>query len=288
MANFARPATTQDVTLPRLALGTWLMGGAKIANPKNDDSKDTAIIRLALDQGIELIDTAQNYANGKCEQLVGQAVKGRSRQNFKVLTKQSKLALGYDQVIKGCYDSLERLGLNYIDYFVCHAVDPTADMRQFFKASNQLHKEGLIKHVGVSNFGPKMLALATDVSDSPISLNQVSFSLNDNSIMTSGTYDFCRQAGIPIQAYRSLLTLADNDATLDVLAPIALAHGLTIHQAALAYLASYQVSFTLRASSAEHWVEVKKAIDTELTTSELVLIRELQDSLPPPTQTLSE
>lgn len=280
MADSARPAGAQDGLLPRLAVGTWLMGGANQANPRNDDAKDIATIRLALDQGIDLIDTAQSYAGGKCEQLVGQAVKDRPRDSFKILTKQTQHALGYDQVIQGCHDSLRRLGLDYIDYFVCHAANPTADMRQFFKAANQLHKEGLIKHVGVSNFGPKMLQLAVEASELPISLNQVSFSISDNSIMTSGTYDFCRQQGIPIQAYRALLTLADNDANLDVLAPIALDHGLTIHQTALAYLASYGVNFTLRASSTQHWAEIKKAINTELTTSQLVSIRELQDRQP--------
>lgn len=255
------------------------MGGAKQANPNNDDAKDIAIIQLALDQGVTLIDTAQNYASGKCEEIVGQAIKGRPRNSFEVLTKQSKLALSYDEVIKGCLGSLKRLGLDYIDYFVCHASTPEADMRQFFKASNQLYKDGLIKHVGVSNFGPKMLALAVGASEPPISLNQVSFSLLDNSIFTSGTYDYCRQQGIPIQAYRTLLTLADSEEALDILAPIALQNCLTIHQTALAYLASYDVSLTVRASTAEHWTEIKQAINTTLSQSQLAKIREFQDGL---------
>ena len=63
--------------LPKLALGTWLMGGAKDPDPANDDAKGIAAINLALDSGISLIDTAQNYAAGRCEEIIGEAIKSR-------------------------------------------------------------------------------------------------------------------------------------------------------------------------------------------------------------------
>ena len=60
---------------PKIALGTWLMGGTRDPNPNNDDEADIQKILLAIKSGVKLIDTAQNYAGGKCEQLVGEALK---------------------------------------------------------------------------------------------------------------------------------------------------------------------------------------------------------------------
>lgn len=66
--------------LSKLALGTWLMGGTKAPDPNNDDEKDISIIKTALESGITLIDTAQNYADGKCEGIVGQAITNYPRE----------------------------------------------------------------------------------------------------------------------------------------------------------------------------------------------------------------
>ena len=65
-----------QTTLPKLALGTWLMGGTKEPDPNNDDDRDIAVIKTAIDAGITLIDTAQNYADGRCEESVGEAIAG--------------------------------------------------------------------------------------------------------------------------------------------------------------------------------------------------------------------
>ena len=118
--------------LPKLALGTWLMGGTKDPDPNNDDARDIAVIKLAIGSGIVLIDTAQNYAKGKCEELVGQAIVGYPRDTVRLLTKQNTQKLSFEQVVQGCHDSLERLGVTYLDYFVCHAPNPDFDLRDFF------------------------------------------------------------------------------------------------------------------------------------------------------------
>lgn len=263
-------------TVPKLALGTWLMGGTKDPDPKNDDKKDISVIRLAIEQGITLIDTAQNYAAGKCEELVGKAVKKLPRDSYQILTKQNKANLDYAGVIRGCKESLQRLGINYIDYFVCHAPNVDFDTRDFFKASNQLYKDGFIRHVGVSNFGPRMLQLAMDTSDLPISLNQVSFSLVDNDIITTGTYDFCVKNDIPIQAYRTLVSLKENDEVANTLKEVAKANNISIQQAALAYLNSYKgVIFTIHASSKKHWDEIKQSLKIQLPDDDIQKLKKV-------------
>ena len=251
--------------LPKLALGTWLIGGTKEPDPNNDDAKDISVIQTAIDSGITLIDTAQNYAAGRCEELVGEAIATLPRESVKILTKQSRLKLSHEDVIQGCHDSLARLGVETIDYFVCHAPNADFDLKQFFKATNQLHKEGLIQNVGVSNFGVKSLQIAVDSSELPIALNQVSFSINDSDILTSGTYDFCLKHKIPVQAYRPLVDIQKEQDSYDLLLSIAKSSGLTPHQVLIAYLNSYEgVNFTLRASSEEHWQQIKDAINVSL------------------------
>lgn len=266
-------------SLQKLALGTWLMGGTKDPDPNNDDEKDIATIRLALDNGITLIDTAQNYAGGKCEELVGEAVKDSPRDSYQILTKQAKNNLSYQGVIEGCKSSIKRLNVDYIDYFVCHAPNADFDMREFFKASNQLYKDGLIRNIGVSNFGVKSLQIALETSDLPICLNQVSFSLSDGDILRTSTYEFCVKNNIPIQAFRTLAKLEDDEEVIEALKSIAPKYNLTVHQVALAYINSYKnMHFTVRASSQEHWRQIKDALKMKLQDDDLVTLKELHSN----------
>lgn len=262
--------------LPKLALGTWLMGGAKDPDPHNDDQKDILAIQLALDSGVKLIDTAQNYAAGKCEELVGEAIKNRSRESYQILTKQTKDNLSYQGVINGCKASLARLGVDFIDYFVCHAPNIDFDMEEFFKATNRLHEDGLIRHVGVSNFGPKALQTALETSNIPISLNQVSFSLSDDSILRTSTYEFCVKNKIPIQAFRVLAGLVGDKNLTTKLEVIAKKYNLTIQQLAIAYINNYDdIHFTIRASSKEHWKEIEGALEVRLKINDFELLKDL-------------
>ena len=257
-------------SFPKLALGTWLMGGTKDPDPDNDDKKDIAAVKTALDSGIILIDTAQNYANGRCEELVGLAIADYPREDYQILTKQNRIHLGYDQVLSGFYDSLNRLNLDYVDYFLCHAPNPDFDLTEFFKATNTLHKEGVLKHVGVSNFGPKSLQIALETSETPIAVNQVSFSLSDSGILTTHTYDFCLKNNIPVQAYRTLADIADDPEIFSALKSLSDKYELNPHQIALAYLNSYDgICFTIKSSSTGHWQQIKNALEAQLDTADI-------------------
>ena len=266
-----------DDTLPKLALGTWMMGDNR--SPNNDEDGDISAIKLALDNGVSLIDTAQMYADGRCEELVGRAIGDRPRDSYQILTKQKASKLSYNNVLNGARASLLRLGVDYIDYFVCHAPNADFDTRDFFLAANQLHKDGLIRHVGVSNFGPKSLQVALDTSDMPISLNQVSFSMVDSDILRTGTYDFCVRHNIPIQAYRVFARLKYSKEVMEMLESIAPRYDVTAYQLALAYINSYDdIHFTIKASSTEHWKQIKAAMTIELKSEDLETLRSLHES----------
>lgn len=259
---------------PKLALGTWLMGGTKDPDPENDDSKDSAAIKLAIENGVTLIDTAQNYANGRCEEIIGEAVAALPRDSFQILTKQNKERLSYQNVLEDFAASQKRLGVDVIDYFLCHAPNTQFDIKDFFRVTNKLYAQGKIRNVGVSNFGPNMLKIAVKISETPIIVNQVHFALDDDDVLSTGTYDFCREHNITVQAYRTLVDLEVNRPALKILDDIARTRRITRQQVAIAYINSYEgLTFTIKASSKEHWGAVKEALGIILETEEIVMLR---------------
>ncbi len=264
------------MNVPKLALGTYGFGGAKERDPNNDDSKDVEVVKLAIHNGVSLIDTAQVYAEGKSEELIGQATKDLARSSYMVETKQLPGSISYTDTMLGVEASLKRLGVDYIDIFLCHSPDASTDLREFFKATNELHELGKIKHVGVSNFGPKMLKIAMETSDTPIVLNQVNVSPSFDDVFASGTYDFCRENGIEVQAYSVLRRLRENEKTVKVLESIAKHRDKTIEQLAIAFVNSLGVKMVIKASSQEHWDQVKEALDISLTDQEILKIKDAQ------------
>jgi diketogulonate reductase-like aldo/keto reductase len=265
---------SSKMEVPKISLGTWLMGGTKEPNPQNDDQKDISVIHTAIENGITTIDTAQNYAAGRCEEIVGEAIKKYPRTAYQILTKQNKEYLSYSDVIEGCQQSMERMGIDYIDYFVCHAPNPKFDTQDFFKAANKLFKDGFIKGVGISNFGPRNIEIAVKTSELPILFNQVHFSIDDDDIVSTGTYDSCLKYGIKIQSYRSLVSIDENKVAQPILKEIANKYSITRHQVVLAYLNSYKdVVFTIRASSKMHWDEIKEAMQIKLDKEDIQKIK---------------
>ena len=82
--------------MPVLGLGTWLVGGDKLRNPNNDDLANVKGIKKAIEMGISHIDTAENYAEGHAEKLVGQAIKGFDRKKLFITSKVDKRNLAYN------------------------------------------------------------------------------------------------------------------------------------------------------------------------------------------------
>ena len=264
------------MSFPTVALGTWLMGGAKDPDPSNDDDRDKAAIRAAIDSGVALIDTAQNYAGGKAESLVGEVLAESAYHNkdVRVLGKQNRFKLNSAEQIRADFDaSLERLGVKHFEYYLLHAPNPDVPIDEFFAVANKLVKEGKIRNLGVSNFGIDMLVHAMAISEAPIVVNQLSFSPTDRHILESGLYQFCLKHGITVQAYRPLVEsinlLADNK----IAQSIAQDRNLSIAQVVVAWICSHEgVALTARASTAEHWHDILEGTKVLLTEDEILTL----------------
>lgn len=181
-----------------LALGTWAYSGATVWG-ESDNKAAIETIHCALERGINLIDTADRYGNGKSEEVVGEALKDR-RDKAVLATKVYTDKLHYDDVIACCEDSLRRLQTDYIDLYQIHWPNPEIPAEETFRAFEDLKKAGKIRIAGVCNAGETFSA---SIADYEVAMNQLPYSLiwrlAEKKIIPAS-----EKAGIPVCAYSPL------------------------------------------------------------------------------------
>ncbi len=266
---------------PKIALGTWLMGGTKDPDPNNDDEADIQKILLAIKSGVKLIDTAQNYADGKCEELVGQALsrlKEEDRRSVQILTKHSRLKLNSEKEIEGSIkQSFSRLNVGTIDYYLIHA--PALDnnrikLKYFFNVVDRLVDQGKIKNLGVSNFSIEFIEYARTLTKHPITVNQLSLNVFNRRAVDSGLLKYCLENNIAVQAYRTLAELVDKIKTNPIITELAKSRGIDNFQLSLAYLFKKGSSITISASTENHWRKINQITDNNPLSEEDINIIE--------------
>lgn len=228
-----RTVTLFDGTdLPVMGLGTWAMGGRSRPDP-SQDQRALQAIRAALDIGYTHIDTAEMYANGHTEELVGQAIRGVDRSKLFLTTKVRPPNLSYKRTLDSIDGSLRRLGVEQIDLFLIHWRDATP-LAETFRALNEAVQAGKIRYLGISNFDLDETKEAQELSETPIVTNQVPYSLTTRRYMQNGVIPYCQENNIAVTAYSPV---EEGQLTVqNVLADIAAAHGATPYQIALAWL----------------------------------------------------
>jgi aryl-alcohol dehydrogenase-like predicted oxidoreductase len=148
----------------RIALGTWAIGGWMWGG--SDEKESIRTIHAAFDQGINLIDTAPIYGQGRSEEIVGEALRQHGRrQNILVATK-----VGIDwttgriernstskRILQEFHDSLQRLQTDYVDIYQVHWPDPLVAIEETALTLGELYEQGKIRAIGVSNFSPEQM-----------------------------------------------------------------------------------------------------------------------------------
>ncbi|MBN9218241.1 MAG: aldo/keto reductase [Mesorhizobium sp.] len=260
-------------TIPVLGQGTWKMG---------EDSRrrvqEVNALRLGLDLGMTLIDTAEMYASGGAEEVVAEAIAGRRAEVFlvsKVLPSNASRA----GVQRACESSLKRLATDCIDLYLLHwpGSVPLGETVDAFEA---LKKAGKIRHWGVSNFDTDdMEELVGLPEGANVQTNQVLYNL----VRRGLEFDLApwsRKRGIPLMAYSPVEqgALANNGR----LEAIAARHDATAAQIALAWVMRQEGVIAIpKASSQEHVRENFAALDIGLTGED---IADLDRAFPPPTR----
>ena len=177
-----------SINASRLGLGTWAIGGWMWGGTDEKQSIDT--IHTALDQGINLIDTAPVYGFGRSEEIVGKAVQqyDGDREDIILATKvgmdwndDSVFRNGSkERIHKEVEDSLQRLQTDYIDVYQVHWPDPITPIHETAEALHYLHKQGKIKAIGVSNFSPEQMDIFREAA--PIHTLQPPYNLFERDI----------------------------------------------------------------------------------------------------------
>jgi aryl-alcohol dehydrogenase-like predicted oxidoreductase len=163
--------------LSKIAVGTWGIGGAGWGGQLEEDSIEA--IHAMLDAGVNFIDTAPIYGYGEAEKVVGKAIAGYDRAKLAIATKfgvtwpdgpESGVLVqngSHDNIMREVELSLAALGTDYLDIYLQHwpDTDTKAPAAETFGTLQQLKEQGVIKHVGVSNSNPELIAAANEHTD---------------------------------------------------------------------------------------------------------------------------
>ncbi len=267
--------TVHSVTLPKIGFGTWSIGGGSNADPSLD-SASLAALRSALEVGYTHFDTAEGYASGHSEELIGRALRETNikREDVFITTKVSPEHLGYNDVLLACENSLSHLNMDYIDLYLIHWPGRGTNYEKTFRALNKLVQDGKVKHLGVSNFKLKLLKQVQQYSETPIITNQIPYRLPDKTYVENGVIEYCQQNDIVVTAY-SPVKFRNLPVNKTVKA-IADAHSATPFQIALAWLVDQPRVITIPMSyKSQHIKENFEAADIELTKEEFKTLSKL-------------
>ena len=257
--------------VPVLGLGTWRMG-----ERKSERAAEVAAIRLGLDLGVRLIDTAEMYGEGGAEEMLAEALAGR-RDDVFLVSKVYPHNASRKGAIAACERSLKRLKTDRLDLYLLHwrGSEPLEETVQAFEA---LRKDGKIRQWGVSNFDTGDMQELTGVSNGTnCASNQVLYHLDSRGVEWS-LLPHCQKAKVMVMAYSPL-----GQGPLlrkPALKKIADKHGVEPAAIALAWVLRHPGVITIpKAVRPEHVRANWKAQDVELDAEDL---KALDAAFPPP------
>lgn len=265
--------------IPLLGQGTWGMGEFR---SKRDT--EIAALRLGLDLGMTLIDTAEMYGEGGAEEVVGEAIVNRRAEVF-LVSKVYPHNATRKGAVEACERSLQRLKTDYLNLYLLHwrGAVPLSETLAAFQA---LRDSGKVHDYGVSNFDAHDMdeAILLPGGDEIVT-DQVLYNLLNRGIEWD-LRPWCRERGIVMMAYSPVEHASDAQLALlnnRVLKRIAARHHATPAQIALTWLLQQDVVVIPKASKLEHVRENRGALEITLTEQDL---KELDHEFPPPRRKL--
>jgi aryl-alcohol dehydrogenase-like predicted oxidoreductase len=172
------------LTVSQIAYGNWITHGDQI-----ESEQAIACVQAAFDVGITTFDTADVYAGGRAETVLGQALVGVRRESYELATKvfwptgpgQNDRGLGRKHIIESMHASLRRLGTDYVDLYQAHRYDPSVPLEETLRAFDDLVRAGKTLYVGVSEWSAEQIAdavrLASDMGLDRIISNQPQYNM---------------------------------------------------------------------------------------------------------------
>ncbi|MFW9953720.1 MAG: aldo/keto reductase [Candidatus Thorarchaeota archaeon] len=252
-----------SVKIPRIGLGTW---------ESKDPRTTPQSIAKAIQMGYRHIDTAQLYFN---EELVGLGIResGISREELFLATKISPSYLQPDDLKRMASESLNKLGVDFVDLLYIHWPAETYEPEVTLIALNEVMEEGLTKHIAVSNFTPPLLDEALAISKNDLIANQVEM---HPLLQQREMVEYTKNHDMYLVAYSPLGRGLIHD--IPEVKEIAERQGISTAQVCLAWLLSKDNVLTIpKASSEQHQRENLEALDVKLAPSDIQLIESITD-----------
>jgi aryl-alcohol dehydrogenase-like predicted oxidoreductase len=201
---------SSNIEVSRIGLGTWAIGGWMWGG--TDERQSINTIHAAIDKGVTLIDTAPVYGFGRSEEIVGKALASGGRRARVVLATKAGLEWPASQdavwrnasrarLTREIEDSLHRLQTDHIDVYQVHWPDPRTPIEETARTLEDLHRDGKIRAIGVSNFSPEQMDLFRQAA--PLHADQPPYNLFEREI-EADVLPYCREQGIGIIAYGAL------------------------------------------------------------------------------------
>ena len=258
-------------TVPILGQGTWRMG-----EDSRRRAEEVAALRLGLDLGMTLIDTAEMYGSGGAEEVVGEAIDGR-RDGVFLVSKLYPHNATTQGTVAACESSLRRLGVDTIDLYLLHWRG-SVPLAETIDAFVRLVEQGKIRYFGVSNLdADEMDAVHALPGGVACATDQVLYNLARRE-PEGALLPWCRARGMPLMAYSPVdQGRLSHDHTVN---EIAKKYDASWAQIALAWLLSRNGVFTIpKAVQPEHLHQNRAALDLEMAPED---VQRLSDAFPAP------
>lgn len=282
-----------DITASAIVMGCWRYGEIDVETAKK-------LTQTAVECGIDFFDTADIYAGGKAEELLGEAVRQLGIRDKIMLQTKCGIRPGMfdfskEHIISSVDNSLKRLKTDYIDVLLLHRPDTLVEPEEVAETFDELKASGKVRHFGVSNQNPFQMELLKTALNVDIVADQLQFSLTNSSMIDAGlnvnmehdpalmrdggVLEYCRIKGITIQAWSPLQygvfkgTFLDNELfpelnkTLD---RMALEKGVSKAAIAFAWILRHPAKMQVIAGTTkpERLREICRASDVELSRAE--------------------
>ena len=183
-------------------MGTWGMGGGMRTDPSHD-SEAIEALKLGLELGMTLVDTAEMYGAGHSEEVVSKALEDWPKPVF-VASKVSPSHFAHEDLLRSARKSLERLRVKKMDLYQLHWPNPRIPIAETMRAMEKLVRDGMVRYIGVSNFSVNQMKEAQAIlSREEIVSNQVEYSLVDRAVEEE-TLPYCQRQKVTLIAYSPL------------------------------------------------------------------------------------
>lgn len=261
----------EGAVVPAIGQGTWFMGENSARR-----AHEVAALRAGVEQGLTLIDTAEMYADGGAEEVVGEAIRGL-RDRVMLVSKVYPWNAGGQKIVAACEASLRRLHTDYLDMYLLHWCGEFT-FAETVEAMEKLVAQGKIRRWGVSNLDVDEMQALWQVADGTrCATNQVLYHLASRGI-EHDLLPWCQQRSLPVMAYSPLAQagrLRNGLMNHPALNQLAMQKGITVAQLLLAWVISHQGVIAIpKAGSVSHVEENAAALDVVLDEHDIALMEQ--------------